>query len=70
MLLDRRARGLAEALGQLSIDEHGDRRVRERIEHGARATVEQRFAAPVVARQVAALYTDAASASASESGRL
>ena len=54
----------APALAHAAISLLSDPPLRETIEHGARATVEQRFAAPVVARQVAALYADAASASA------
>jgi glycosyltransferase involved in cell wall biosynthesis len=55
--------GDGPALAHAAIALLSDPQLRGRIEHGARATVEQRFAAPVVARRVAALYADAASAS-------
>jgi len=58
----------APALAHAAIGLLSDPELRARIEHGARATVEQRFAGPVVARQLAALYADAASA-ASVGGR-
>ena len=53
----------APALAHAAIALLSDSELRARIEHGARATIDQRFAAPVVARQLAALYADAASAS-------
>jgi glycosyltransferase involved in cell wall biosynthesis len=52
----------APALAAAAISLLSDPQRCERLGHAARATVEQRFAAPVVARRVAALYTDAASA--------
>jgi glycosyltransferase involved in cell wall biosynthesis len=56
------APGDAAAIARAAICLLGDADRRERLGHGARGTVEQRFAAPVVARRLAALYADAASA--------
>jgi glycosyltransferase involved in cell wall biosynthesis len=58
--------GEAPALAHAAISVLVDRELAERLGHAARATVEQHFAAPVVARQVSALYLDAASATTGE----
>jgi glycogen(starch) synthase len=52
--------GDAPALAQAVVALLRDRDLRRRLGDAARATVEQRFAAPIVARQVAALYLSAA----------
>jgi glycosyltransferase involved in cell wall biosynthesis len=56
------APGDGPALADAAISLLSDAQRCERLGHAARATVEQRFAAPIVARRVAALYADAASA--------